>query len=104
LSLIVVNSGLTLFRSARIHVEDLTADTDLAGPRLDPHPFADNPSSCPRDEGSNSLPPGATGYLVIPLSEFEGGNEGLAKITLCTDDDGKGECVTKSAFFRLPVD
>ena len=103
-SLTVVNTGPELFRSGRIHVEDLDSGDDLHGPRLDPHPFADNPSSCPRDEGSNSLPPGATAYLVIPLSEYEGGDDAEANIRLCTDDDGEGECVSQSISFQLPSD
>ena len=101
-SLVVVNKSTSTFRSGRIHVEDLDNGDDLHGPRLDEHPFADNPTSCPRDQGSNSLPPGATAYLVIPLSEFEGGHNAVANIRLCTDDEGGGECLLKSAFFQLP--
>ncbi len=100
--LVVVNKSGSTFRSARIHVEDLDTSDDLHGPRLDLEPFGDNPSSCPADKGSNSLPPGATAYLVIPISPFEGGHDAVAHIKLCTGDDGGGDCVTKSAYFRLP--
>ncbi len=41
---------------------------------------------------------------MIPLSSFEGGNDGAAYIELCTGSDGHGSCVTKEAYFRLPED
>jgi hypothetical protein len=41
---------------------------------------------------------------VIPLSEYEGGDEAEAIIRLCTDDDGEGECVSQSISFQLPSD
>lgn len=100
----VVNNSATTFRTARLHVEDLSDSSDLHGPRLELTPFGDNPSSCPADEGSNSLPPGATAYIVIPIDPFEGGHDAVANIKLCTEDDGGGDCVQKSAYFRLPED
>ena len=101
--LIVVNNSVTTFKTARILVEDLSTSRDLHGPRIELHPFADNPSSCPADHG-NLFPPGATAYIVIPISPFEEGNDAIANIKLCTEDQGGGDCVTKSAYFRLPDD
>ncbi len=99
----VVNKSATTFRSARIHVEDLSTSSDLHGPRKELHPFSDNPSSCPRDK-DNFFPPGAVAYILIPISSFEAGNDAIANIKLCTEDDGGGDCVTKLAYFRLPDD
>lgn len=101
-ALIVINNSATTFNSARIHVEDLTTSEDLYGPKTDPKPFGDNPSSCPKDKGSESLLPGATAYIVVPMSPVEAGNDAVAHVKLCTGDDGGGSCVTKSAYFRLP--
>jgi hypothetical protein len=103
-SLIVVNNGLTTFSSSRVQIRDVTATNNIYGPNTDNHPFGDNPSSCPKDKGSETLPPGATAYLVIPMKDFKSGNEAAAYVNLCTEDDGKGTCVTKSAYFRLPAD
>ncbi len=99
----VVNNSVTTFRSARIHVEDLSTSSDLHGPRKELEPFSDNPSSCPRDK-DNFFPPGAVAYILIPISPFEEGNDAIANVRLCTEDDGGGDCVTKSAYFRLPDD
>lgn len=103
-SLIVINNSRTTYNSAQIHVEDLTTSTDLFGPKTRPHPFGDNPSSCPKDKGSESLLPGTTAYIVVPISPFEAGNDAVAHIGLCTGDLGGGNCVTKEAYFRLPAD
>ena len=97
----IVNNSVTTFRSARIHVEDLSTSRDLRGPKKELHPFSDNPSSCPRDK-DNFFPPGAVAYILIPISPFEEGNDAIANIKLCTEDDGGGDCVTKLAYFRLP--
>ena len=97
----VMNKSATTFRSARLHVEDLSTFSDLHGPRKELHPFSDNPSSCPRDK-DNFFPPGAVAYILIPISSFEAGNDAIANIKLCTEDDGGGDCATKTAYFRLP--
>jgi uncharacterized protein YgiM (DUF1202 family) len=103
-SLVVVNTGYSTFRSARVQIRDVTADNNIYGPNTDSHPFGDNPSSCPKDKGSESLSPGATAYLVIPMKDFKAGNEAAAYVTLCTQDDAQGNCVTRGAYFRLPAD
>ena len=97
----VLNNSVTTFKTAHLHVEDLNTSRDLHGPRIELHPFADNPSSCPADHG-NFFPAGAVAYIVIPISPFEEGNDAIANIKLCTEDEG--DCVTKSAYFRLPDD
>lgn len=101
-ALVVVNSGLTTFKSARVQVRDVTANNNIYGPVTDSSPFGDNPTSCPRDKSGESLAPGATAYLVIPLNDIKAGNQAAAYVNLCTKDDGEGTCVTKSAYFRLP--
>lgn len=103
-SLVVVNTGSITFKSARLHIQDLTATNNVYGPVTDSHPFADNPSSCPKDKGSASLSPGATAYLVVPMQDFNSGNQAAAYVTLCTEDDGQGDCMTRGVFFRLPDD
>lgn len=99
---VVNNSGKT-FRSARLHVQDLTASNKLHGPRVESHPFSYNPSTCPRDK-DNSFPPGAVAYIIIPIEPSKEGNQAIAHITLCTEDEAVGDCVTKSAYFRLPAE
>jgi hypothetical protein len=101
-SFIVINNGFAKFESAKVQIRDVTADNNIYGPVTDNHPFGDNPSSCPRDKGSESLAPGATAYLVIPMQDIKSGNQAAAYVTLCTQDDAKGSCVTRGAYFILP--
>jgi hypothetical protein len=99
----VLNNSARTFRSARLHVEDVTNSSNLRGPKFESHPFSYNPSSCPRDK-EDSFPPGAIAYVMIPIKPFEEGNQALAHITLCTEQEAGGHCATKSAYFRLPAD
>ncbi|GMR09226.1 MAG: hypothetical protein BMS9Abin28_0044 [Anaerolineae bacterium] len=102
-SFTVVNNSRTTFKTAKIHVQDLNYPDDIFGPAVDRHPFAPSPSVCPPGH-SNFFPPGAAAYLVVPISPVRAGNDGLATIKLCTEDWGGGDCVTKTAYFKLPDD
>jgi hypothetical protein len=93
------NIGDNDFESMSLKIED-TDDDDTIFEDSSDDPFMSAPGECP--EGDDTLKDGDTAWIAGDIDDGESGNDGLATITLCTQDGLKGVCVTEEVDFDIP--
>jgi hypothetical protein len=86
------------FESASVLVKAVGGGASLYGPTNNDRPFVAE-GGCP--PGDDTLPNNAFGFLAVNVSSADPGTVAEATVTLCTADDGGGDCVTDSVQFTV---
>lgn len=94
------NTGDFPFEWAMLRLEDLD-DTLAIFPDSD-QPFKTNPTDCGWASEGETLDVGAVGYIGWSIDFMTSGNNARAKITLCTENGGGGDCVERTLDFTVP--
>lgn len=92
---IIITSDF-VFESEKAFIRDITNDTVVYPGYSNDKPFVEK-DGCP--PGNSTLEPGNTGYSATNIKEPEPGTEFVAELTLCTQDDAKGDCFSQTVTF-----
>lgn len=97
----ITNTGTVFLQSAQMQVEDIDDNVSLYGPLSSNNPFVTTPNGCP--PGNSDADPGETYYIAVYIGAAPvSGNTAEFTLTLCTDDDLGGTCVTQKVQFEIP--
>jgi hypothetical protein len=92
------NEGDVTFESMRLVIDDVDQDEEIFDDDSDA-PFMGESNECP--PGGDIFRAGRTFYVAGNIEDGEEGNDAEATITLCTEDDLDGECVTEVVEFEI---
>jgi hypothetical protein len=95
----VDNIGDEDFESMSLKIEDTDDDEEIFTGSSD-SPFMAASDDCPAN-GEDSLENDETAWVGGDIDLGEGGNDGEATITLCTQEGLKGTCVTHTVDFVI---
>ena len=96
-----INNEDTKLESMRFTLEFVSGGAPIFGPATHNTPFMTSNSECP--PGADNLPPGATGYVGGGEIEYAMlvGETLRATIKLCSENDMKGVCQTRTVEYTL---
>jgi len=95
------NSGDIPLQSMRLSVRDMSNDKVIGSAVVSNNPFMAAPNGCP--PGSEKFPPQTIFFVGIPVTSIaQQGAQASASLTLCTENDLKGECLDKKIDFKIP--
>ena len=92
------NEGDVDFESMRLVIDDVDEDEEIFDDDSDA-PFMGAANECP--PGGDIFRSGRTFYVGGNIEDGEDGNDAEATITLCTEDDLDGACVTEVVEFEI---
>lgn len=92
------NEGDVAFESMRLVIDDVDADKEIFDDDSNA-PFMGAGGECP--PGGDTFPKGKTFFVGGNIEDGKDGNDATAKITLCTEDDLDGSCVTEEVDFEI---
>ena len=93
------NIGKIEFQSMRLKIKDNDQDKTIFNKSSD-DPFMSGADQCP--EGDDGLRVNKTAWVGGNIDTGNSGNDATATITLCTEDDLDGICVSEEVDFDIP--
>lgn len=94
------NEGDADFESMRLVIDDIDEEEEIFDHSSDA-PFMGASDECP--PGGDIFKAGKTFFIGGNIEDGKDGNDATAKITLCTEDDLDGTCVTEEVDFEIEL-